>query len=160
MGSGVDLAFDMVNDLAEGILYPGAGMDSPFDETFVCRLRGGVYVAAGALNRIEGTLLLQCCRSRVGQLLFTPCRGHGDARPGHFGHSRWQAGRTAKFRGGRGANRRWLSIEQPQCHGIYAMIPMLEAENLARAAFLMWPEVKIAQTGLSYRRRPCRPRPC
>ncbi len=59
--AGVTLAyagsgFDLQCDLAENILLPGAGMDSPPDETYTYRLRCGVDTAVGALNRVESVL--------------------------------------------------------------------------------------------------------
>ncbi len=154
-GGGVDLAFDLEYDLAEDILFPGAGMDSPLDETYTYRLRGGVDVAAGALNRIEGVLFY----SAVDHVM-----DNYSLRPLPAGNMAMRVPSTSDTFGGKleaqlafGATMAKLGVDYQSNNreatafaGMAGMIPALEAENPARARFLMWPDVTVAQTGLYF----------
>jgi TonB family protein len=151
VGDGVDLAFDVEYDLTEDVLFPGAGMDSPFDETYVYRLRGGVDVSAGALNRIEGTLYY----STVDHVM-----DNYSLRP--VGAMAMRVPATSDTVGGKlegqlsfGTTDAQIGVDYQSNNrnataymGMPAMIPMLEAENPGRAMFLMWPDVTVAQTGI------------
>ncbi|MFX0546038.1 TonB-dependent receptor domain-containing protein [Roseovarius sp. S1116L3] len=151
VGTGIDLAFDLEYDLAEDILFPGAGMDSPFDETYTYRLRGGVDVAMGALHRIEGTLYYSTVDHVMDNYSLRPVGAMamrvpatsdtgGGKLEGHFTFGATEAKIGVDYQ----SNNRNATAFM----GMPGMIPLLEAENPARAAFLMWPDVTIAQTGI------------
>jgi len=152
-GNGADLAFDAEYKLVEDMLFPGAGMDSPFDEAITYRLRGGVDVDAGALIRIEGVLYHTAVdhvmdnyslRPVGAMAMRTPATSDtlGGKLEAHlsFGATEVKIGLDHQ------ANRR----DATAFGGMPAMIPMLEAENPARAQFLIWPDTTIAQTGLYF----------
>lgn len=151
VGQGVDLAFDVDYTLAEDVLFPGAGMDSPLDETFVYRLRGGVDMDAGALTRIEGNLYLSTVdhvmdnyslRPAGGMVMRTPATSDttGGKLEAHLAFGATQAKLGVDFR----SNERLATAYA----GMASMIPLLEAADPSRARFLLWPDVTIAQTGL------------
>ncbi|WP_306153637.1 TonB-dependent receptor domain-containing protein [Roseovarius sp. MMSF_3281] len=153
VGNGVDLAFDAEYDLAEDLLYPGAGMDSPFDETITYRLRGGVDMDAGALRRIEGVLYHSAVdhvmdnyslRPVGAMVMRTPATSDtlGGKLEAHLSLGATEAKLGLDYQ----ANTRDATVFA----GMPGMIPMLEAENPARARFLIWPDVTIAQTGLYF----------
>ncbi len=151
VGTGIDLAFDLEYDLAEDVLFPGAGMDSPFDETYTYRLRGGVDVAMGALHRIEGTLYYSTVDHVMDNYSLRPVGAMamrvpatsdtgGGKLEGHFTFGATEAKIGVDYQ----SNNRNATAFM----GAPGMIPLLEVENPARAAFLMWPDVTIAQTGI------------
>jgi iron complex outermembrane receptor protein len=148
---GVELAFDIERDLAEDVLYAGAGMDSPSSETMVYRLRGGVDLDYGALRRIEGNLY----RSEVDHVM-----DNYSLRP--VGMMAMRTPTTSDTTGGKleahlefGATKARLGLDVQSNNrkataygGMPGMIAMIEAEDPSRALYLMWPDVTIAQTGL------------
>lgn len=150
-GDRFDLAFDADYTLVEDTLYPGAGMDSPFDETQVYRLRGGVNVDAGALERIEGSLFFSAVDHVMDNYSLRP-----------VGMMAMRTPATSDTTGGKieahlgfGATQMRVGIDHQSNNrlavmyaGMPGMIPMLEAENAARARYMMWPDITIAQTGL------------
>ncbi|MBC7133262.1 MAG: TonB-dependent receptor [Roseovarius sp.] len=156
VGEGVDLAFDAEYDLAEDLLYPGAGMDSPRDETTTYRLRGGFDVDWGALTRIEGTLYHSAVDHEMDNYSLRP-----------VGMMAMRTPATSNTMGGKleaqlsfGATEAKVGFDYQSntrdataYAGMPGMIPMLEAEDPSRARFLIWPDVTIAQTGLYFEAR-------
>jgi iron complex outermembrane receptor protein len=151
VGDAVDLAFDAEYDQARDVLFPGAGMDSPSDETMTYRLRGGVDVDAGALTRIEGVLydtsvdhvMDNYSLRPVGAMAMrTPSTSDtlGGKLEAHLSFGATEAKVGLDYQ----ANTRDATL----FGGMPGMIPMIEAENPARAHFFIWPDVTIAQTGL------------
>jgi iron complex outermembrane receptor protein len=151
VGDAVDLAFDAEYDQARDVLFPGAGMDSPSDETMTYRLRGGVDVDAGALTRIEGVLydtsvdhvMDNYSLRPVGAMAMrTPSTSDtlGGKLEAHLSFGATEAKVGLDYQ----ANTRDATL----FGGMPGMIPMIEAENPARAQFFIWPDVTIAQTGL------------
>lgn len=151
VGDAVDLAFDAEYDQAKDVLFPGAGMDSPSDETMTYRLRGGVDVDAGALTRIEGVLYNTAVDHVMDNYSLRPVGAMAMRTPStsdtlggkleahlSFGATKAKVGLDYQ------ANTR----DATAFGGMPGMIPMLEAENPARAQFFIWPDVTIAQTGL------------
>ncbi|MGC9369760.1 MAG: TonB-dependent receptor domain-containing protein [Paracoccaceae bacterium] len=148
---GVDLAFDIERDMAEDVLYPGAGMDSPSSETKVYRLRGGIDLNFGALRRIEGNLY----RTEVDHVM-----DNYSLRP--VGMMAMRTPTTSDTTGGKleaqlefGATKAKIGVDVQSntrkataYGGMPSMIGMIEAESPALARFLIWPDVTIAQTGL------------
>jgi iron complex outermembrane receptor protein len=154
--AGVDLAFDAEYDLAEDVLFPGAGMDSPFDETVIYRLRGGVDVDAGALTRIEGTLyhsavdhVMDNYSLRPAGMMAMRTPATSDTTGGKLEAQLSFGGTDVKL----GVDLQSNTREATVFAGMPAMIPMLESEDPARARFLIWPDVTIAQTGLYFEAR-------
>ncbi len=150
-GGGVDLAFDLEYDLAEDILFPGAGMDSPFDETYTYRLRGGIDVAMGALNRIEGVLYYSAVDHVMDNYSLRPVGAMAMRTPATSDTIGGKLEAQLSF----GATEARIGVDTQSNNrdatafaGMPGMIPLLEAEDPARARFLIWPDVTIAQTGL------------
>lgn len=155
VGNGVDLAFDVDYALAEDVLFPGAGMDSPLDENFVYRLRGGVDVTAGALTRIEGNLyystvdhVMDNYSLRVLQpgtmAMRTPSTSDtiGGKLEAHLSFGATEAKLGVDYQ----SNTRFAAMYA----GMPGMIPRLDAADPSRGRFLMWPDVTIAQTGVYF----------
>jgi iron complex outermembrane receptor protein len=153
VGNGVDLAFDVDYALAEDVLFPGAGMDSPLDENFVYRLRGGVDVSAGALTRIEGNLYYSTVDHvmdnyslrPVGMMAMrTPSTSDtiGGKIEAHLSFGATEAKLGVDYQ----SNNRFAAMYA----GMPGMIPRLDAADPSRARFLMWPDVTIAQTGVYF----------
>lgn len=150
-GKGLDLAFDVERDLAEDVLYAGAGMDSPLSETMVYRFRGGVDLDMGVLRRIEGNLY----RTEVDHVM-----DNYSLRP--VGAMAMRTPTTSDTTGGKveaqldfGTTTARIGVDYQSntrnataYGGMPAMIPMINASNPATARFNMWPDVTIAQTGL------------
>ncbi len=149
--NGVDLALDIEHDKAKGILYPGAGMDSPSSETMVYRLRGGVDLDYGILRRIEGNLyrtevdhVMDNYTLRPVGMMAARVPSTSDTTGGKLeAHLEW-ANTTAKVGVDLQSNNRQATFYA----GMPPMIPMVDAENPSRAMFHMWPDVTIRQTGL------------
>ena len=150
-GNGLDLAFDVERDLAEDVLYAGAGMDSPSSETMVYRFRYGVDLDMGALRRIEGNLY----RTEVDHVM-----DNYSLRP--VGAMAMRTPTTSDTTGGKieaqldfGTTTARIGVDYQSntrnamaYGGMPAMIPMIDASNPATARFNIWPDVEIAQTGL------------
>jgi len=146
-----ELAFDIEHDLAEDVLFAGAGMDSPSSETWVYRLRGGMDVDAGALKRIEGNLYFSevdhvmdnySLRAATGMLMRVPTSSDttGGKVEGIF-----ELGKTTARLGiDHQSNNRMAILYS----GPLAQRARVEAANAANGRFLMWPDVTIAQTGI------------
>lgn len=148
---GADLAFDAEHNSATDVLFAGAGMDSPLDDNWVYRLRGGIDLAAGPLTRIEGNLFVSnvdhvmdnyTLRPAAGMLMRVPTTSdtRGGKLEGQFtlGTTKAQIGvdfqsnaRTAIAYGGMAMARAKIDAADPTV-----------------STFLMWPDVTIAQTGL------------
>ncbi|RKT27814.1 iron complex outermembrane receptor protein [Roseovarius halotolerans] len=149
--NGIDLALDYDYSLVEDSLYPGAGMDSPFDETTIYRLRGGMDVNAGALRRIEGSLFSSevdhvmdnySLRPLLGMAMRTPATSDttGGKLEAHLDFGRT----TAKLGIDHQSNNRFAMMYA----GMPPMIPLLDNADPSRSRFLMWPDVTIKQTGI------------
>ena len=148
----VDLAFDVESDRVDDALFPGAGMDSPYSDNMLYRLRGGVDLDAGALRRIEGNLFL----SEVDHLmdnftLRTP--GPMAARVPSTSDT-WGGKLEAQFEFGAtrakiGVDTQTNDREATLFAGPFpGAVPNVLAEDPAFARFFMWPDVSIRQTGL------------
>ncbi|WP_165937627.1 TonB-dependent receptor domain-containing protein [Antarcticimicrobium sediminis] len=149
--NGLDLAFDIERDLAEDVLFAGAGMDSPRSETNVYRFRGGIDLDMGALRRIEGNLY----RTEVDHVM-----DNYSLRP--VGAMAMRTPTTSDTTGGKieaqldfGTTTAKIGVDYQSntrnamaYGGMPVMIPMIEASNPATARFNIWPDVEIAQTGL------------
>lgn len=153
VGERFDLAFDVDYSLAEDVLFPGAGMDSPMDETFVYRLRGGVDVNAGILNRIEGNLYVSTVDHvmdnyslrPVGMMAMrTPSSSDttGGKLEAHLSFGATEAKLGVDYQ----SNNRFAAMYA----GMPGMIRQLDAADPTRMRFLMWPDVTIEQTGLYF----------
>ncbi len=149
--NGVELAFDYDYSLVEDALYPGAGMDSPLDETTIYRLRGGMDLNAGALRRIEGALfsssvdhVMDNYSLRPVMLMAMRTPATSDTTGGNL-EAQLDFGRTtAKLGIDHQSNNRFAMMYA----GMPPMIGMLNNADPSRARFLMWPDVTIKQTGL------------
>ncbi|MFN3280070.1 MAG: TonB-dependent receptor domain-containing protein [Tabrizicola sp.] len=146
-----ELAFDIEHDLAEDVLFAGAGMDSPSSENWIYRLRGGMDLDAGALKRIEGNLYFSgvehvmdnySLRPNMGMLARVPTTS--DTRGGKI-EGTFQLGSTVARVGIDHQSNDRLAILYS---GMAMQRPLIDAADPSTARFLMWPDVGIAQTGL------------
>ncbi len=147
--NGFDMALDIERDEATGILFAGAGMDSPYSYTDVYRLRGGIDLDKGALTRIEGNLFLTSVdhlmdnyslrnpTAMMGMSAPTSSETWGGQLEAHldFGNVRAKVGIDHQ------SNNR-------MAEGYMGPIAQIEAQNPAFQVALSWPDVTIAQTGL------------
>lgn len=150
-GRNFDLAIDTDYTLVEDALYPGAGMDSPLDETYVYRLRGGIDVDAGSLQRIEGSFYFSGVDHVMDNYSLRPVGMMAMRTP----TSSDTTGGKIEAHLGFGATTMRVGVDRQSNNrlavayaGMPGMIPQLEAENPARARFMLWPDLTIAQTGL------------
>lgn len=147
----LDLAFDIERDLAEDVLFAGAGMDSPFSETDVYRLRGGIDLNMGVLTRIEGSLYSSAVDHVMDNFTLRPNAGTrmrvpstSDTIGGRIEAQLAFGATTAKIGLDHQANDK-LAIAYG---GGAPLLPQILASDPAVARFVMWPDVTIAQTGL------------
>ena len=153
VGQNSELAFDAEYDLAEDILFPGAGMDSPFDETITYRLRGGVDVDMGALTRVEGTLYHSAVDHVMDNYSLRPVGGMAMRTPATSDTTGGKLEARLSF----GATEAKLGVdfqsntrEATVFGGPPAAIGRIEANDPALLRFRIWPDVTIAQTGLYF----------
>ncbi|TDK41157.1 TonB-dependent receptor domain-containing protein [Antarcticimicrobium luteum] len=147
--NGLDLAFDVERDLAEDVLFAGAGMDSPLSDTNVYRFRGGVDLNIGALRRIEGNLY----RSEVDHVMDNYSLRNPGAMMGMVSPT------TSDTTGGKleaqfdfGATKARFGLDYQSntrfAEGYMGPIAGIEARLPALQVALSWPDVTIEQTGL------------
>jgi iron complex outermembrane receptor protein len=145
-----EFAIDAEHDMAEDVLFAGAGMDSPSSETNVYRARGAVNLELGALRRIEGNIfystvdhVMDNYSLRPAKMLMrTPTESDtiGGRVEAHFDFDNVRARMGIDHQ----SNNRTAIL--------YSGMPMqkalVEAADPANSRFLMWPDVTIAQTGI------------
>ena len=147
--NGLDLAFDAERDLAEDVLFAGAGMDSPRSETQTYRLRGGIDLDIGALRRIEGNLYssnvdhvmdnysLRNPTAMMGMVAPTTSDTYGGKIEAQFDFGTT----TARIGVDHQSNTRFAEGYMGPIAGIEARLPAFQVA-------LSWPDVTIEQTGL------------
>ena len=150
--NGVDLAFDVESNEVDDALFPGAGMDSPYSDNMLYRLRGGVDLDAGALRRIEGNLFLSEVDHLMDNFTLRP-PGMMAARVPSTSDT-WGGKLEAQFEFASTRATIGIDIQTNDREATFysgpfpAFAPNVLAEDPALARFFMWPDVSIRQTGL------------
>ena len=157
-GSKADFAFDIERDIAEDVLFAGAGMDSPSSKGWVYRARGGVNVDAGAFKRIEGNVYLSevdhvmdnyslrpvpvTVPATMAMRVPTTSDTWGGKIESQMEFSRTKAQVGFDYQSN---DRLAILYAGPNTAAGHALI---EAETPANSRFIMWPDVTISQAGI------------